>query len=1146
MPKSTISTSSQSQQLIIGKKELLSWASQVSQIRCVKFDDLSNGVVFLRIFERIWPKVVDLKRQKWKPNAKSEWESKVNWDLIKVTMVQLKLPMSVYQKKAIQAGRFKQCYAFLVMLYFLHNLSENHEFSVDFAHPIDGNLAAFLQSPASVESLARGGALMMDDISSVGGGNTSIMNDQDMSDVLNQVDTDNLSQYSSVSQPRRADDIGNERSGRRDPTLDRRNAAHVSQSTNASMNNFNERPQSAGAISQISTNTSIQNDLDPLAFSGNSSHRQSISSIGSLQITNQAWDDDPMYKIEEIHVGNNKVTTNTQTLLTSRKIEKILIRSMKTKRMLEEAYGTIEKLSKGEKSLMNLTSAEIDSQKVDIIWKNQRNKLRGELLLTKMRYEIESLNRKITYLTQQKEFGIKQVSHKLEEQKAKYENEILYQRDQARSTSTTEQLMLLNERLKDREDFELELRKIRQEIAFEADRIRQGGLHADDDDAIEDEILRLRQLTLTQSNQIKTIEESNTNLNSMVKKLQDQLREAQDRNKELHNHFKVQEETLIEDTKKRFASLYAKHSSGGNVDMERMLLNISSDNEHSLSKMERLLLLENRKMQDELNTLRSDTSAEIEHIKHELFKYQQKPASKILNIDAMEAEFDRDQKMDRLQSEVDRLKRVNNYLRDRSVVFDKFNEKAPLGTRGTSIHDADDDMDLDDMSESHLHKTSYMSSAADGTANTTAIGGGAGGVWTPSLFIGDSASDMDDANGKILTTLRNLEKLSNQNPTAKPLITETTTLFWKMISDQAIFIQRIKKSRSVIFDLHNHARKLEQEDAKMKAEHQSLLEKTRSQHRIEMEDLKHKFIKEQASLIVKLQLTEDALREARDHVLEVPQRHSQIMEHALQDDERRFTVFSTKLREAQEEIAAYRLREKLWTQLIECQRKNIELTEKLSKCQDYNEAVKLNKQREALDLEATSCVQQLQALTQQHHQGVRIKSQSSTGQDRLSKEKDLDSLVQESTKLLRTQLEQLTERVNELLRERESYVDRASEFEHQAKNLQFHLAKEQKAVKILHTELNQLVGAKTHVVQELNELKDFDSEQVRLLKVKIDELSDQIGEMRNNPDSYFYEAFGTDLNASRLSTRLNETMNETSDGIDSMEEHSAPRKHSNT
>lgn len=1022
-------------------------------------------------------------------------------------MIQLKLPITTLDRRGIQSGKFKSCFSFMVMLYFLQNLSKSHEFSVDFAHPIDGSLAAFLQSTASVESLAIGGGLNLDDISISG---TSMIND-DTSEVMNQViggDSDTLSQFSSVSNTR---DTGSQPSLRNHSV---RNAQenewkHASQTSNMI------RPTSASGFSHISTNTSLQNELDNLGFGSVSQHdRHSISSLGSLQITSDniasihpSWEEDPVYKIDAIRVGPNRIDTNTQTLLTSRKIEKILIRSMKQKRMLEDAYSTVEKLSKGDKNIMNLTSAEIDSQKVDIIWKNQRNKLRGELLLTKMRYEIESLNRKVIYLNQQKEFGIKQANHKYEELKAKFDSDILYQIDQARTSATSEQIALLNERLKEREDFDLELKRIRQEIAFEADRIRQGGLHADDDDAIEDEILRLRQLTLTQANQIKTFEESNTILNTMVKSLQNQLREVQDKNKELYNHYRLQDENLIGESKKKFERIYQNMTP---TEIERQIHNNHEDYS-SQSKIERLLLLENTKLQNELNSLQSDYNTELEHLKYELFKYQQQPASKLLNIDAMEADFDKDQTIDRLESEIERLKRVNNYLRERSVVFDKFNSNS------TEQDEADEDETPlgSELGDSRINQKSSL--VADSAL--------APDVWLPSLYIGNSSDDMDDADGKILSILRGLDQIGESQPQVKSVVSEATKLFWKMISDQAIFIQRIKKSRYIILDLYQQTKKIEDDDVGMKTEHIMQSEKARSQHRIEIEDLKHKFVKEQASLLVKLQLTEDSLKESRDMILEAPHRYRQLIESAITDDESRFNVLCKKLREKEGEISAYKLREKLWTHLIECQRNNIELTEKLSKCQDYNEAVKLNKQREELDLEATSCVQQLQALTQHHHEGVRIKSQGST-QDIFAKERDVDILVEEATALLKSQISQLTDRIEELLRERELILDRSNDFEHQVKDLQLGLAKVQKVEQTLQSEISQLHASKYTVVEELNRLKAYGSEQVRQLQLKLQEMEDLIQEMKNNPDSYFFDHDTNATNVAQLHKPISEQSSE--------------------
>jgi hypothetical protein len=88
-----------------------------------------------------------------------EWELKRNWDTIKDTMSEVHLPVHLVDRAAVQQGRFRACYNLLVMLFFMMSLTKHREFSVDFAHPIDPRLSAFLQSSASIDALSRGGAL---------------------------------------------------------------------------------------------------------------------------------------------------------------------------------------------------------------------------------------------------------------------------------------------------------------------------------------------------------------------------------------------------------------------------------------------------------------------------------------------------------------------------------------------------------------------------------------------------------------------------------------------------------------------------------------------------------------------------------------------------------------------------------------------------------------------------------------------------------------------------------------------------------------------------------------------------------------------------------------------------------------------------
>eukprot|EP00742_Colponemidia_sp_Colp-10_P011148 GILJ01012357.1.p1 GENE.GILJ01012357.1~~GILJ01012357.1.p1 ORF type:complete len:1265 (-),score=242.07 GILJ01012357.1:142-3936(-) len=145
---------------VIGKKALLSWASALTGRHMSKFEDLKDGVIILKLFARIWP-AVDLRKHKIRLEPRVEWEYRNNWDAIDRFLHEFRAPVQLLDRNELQTGKFRACYSFLVMLFFLHNLAENQDFSVDFAYPIDQRLASFLQSTSSVECLARGGALKL-------------------------------------------------------------------------------------------------------------------------------------------------------------------------------------------------------------------------------------------------------------------------------------------------------------------------------------------------------------------------------------------------------------------------------------------------------------------------------------------------------------------------------------------------------------------------------------------------------------------------------------------------------------------------------------------------------------------------------------------------------------------------------------------------------------------------------------------------------------------------------------------------------------------------------------------------------------------------------------------------------------------------
>ena len=62
-----------------------------------------------------------------------------------------------------------------------------------------------------------------------------------------------------------------------------------------------------------------------------------------------------------------------------------------------------------------------------LTWKNEARKQKGELVLTKMRFQVESFQRQLASLAAEKELIQKRCDRQLAELQRRYENEILLQ-----------------------------------------------------------------------------------------------------------------------------------------------------------------------------------------------------------------------------------------------------------------------------------------------------------------------------------------------------------------------------------------------------------------------------------------------------------------------------------------------------------------------------------------------------------------------------------------------------------------------------------------------------------------------------------------------------------------------------------------------
>jgi hypothetical protein len=109
---------------MVGKRELLQWASAMAGRTVTKFEELKDGAVLVRCMEKTWPLAYEACRRPRPRSASS------NFDLVGAIFEHLGLPVAVLDVKGIQAASFKACYNFLVMAFFLRNLALHSDFSV--------------------------------------------------------------------------------------------------------------------------------------------------------------------------------------------------------------------------------------------------------------------------------------------------------------------------------------------------------------------------------------------------------------------------------------------------------------------------------------------------------------------------------------------------------------------------------------------------------------------------------------------------------------------------------------------------------------------------------------------------------------------------------------------------------------------------------------------------------------------------------------------------------------------------------------------------------------------------------------------------------------------------------------------------------
>lgn len=143
--------------VVIGKKELFSFAERHSDQKVRDYTALGDGAVLMHILNKIFPLYAVHPAP---PQTHSITQRTLhNWEVIYRLCAKLSIPLCLLNPSCIASNQEHRGFSALALLFFLFNLSKRPEYSADFAEDVPEELIQYLQSLDSFATLFIGEAL---------------------------------------------------------------------------------------------------------------------------------------------------------------------------------------------------------------------------------------------------------------------------------------------------------------------------------------------------------------------------------------------------------------------------------------------------------------------------------------------------------------------------------------------------------------------------------------------------------------------------------------------------------------------------------------------------------------------------------------------------------------------------------------------------------------------------------------------------------------------------------------------------------------------------------------------------------------------------------------------------------------------------
>ncbi|KAG5511876.1 hypothetical protein JKF63_07701 [Porcisia hertigi] len=143
--------------IVIGRKELFSFAERHSSRHLSDYSSLADGEVLCCLFNLVFP---DLRIRPAAAQTHScTQRAHINWEQLFRRFGGLHIPLPFLNPTALREGSAECGFSTLVLFYFFHHLSKRADFSAEFALDVSEDVTAYLQSTDCIATLLLGNAL---------------------------------------------------------------------------------------------------------------------------------------------------------------------------------------------------------------------------------------------------------------------------------------------------------------------------------------------------------------------------------------------------------------------------------------------------------------------------------------------------------------------------------------------------------------------------------------------------------------------------------------------------------------------------------------------------------------------------------------------------------------------------------------------------------------------------------------------------------------------------------------------------------------------------------------------------------------------------------------------------------------------------